>query len=195
MTMRLHTAEIDRYGPLAGCRPPCGDLTIVAGPNESGKTLYLEAVLQLLEPDVTDHLEPGPRVEGSPTGRIVLDDGADHHALGNGTALSDVSRVEASHLYNLFVIRDSDLALPDGSAYYTSLVEHLGDVHTSEIAAIRERLVDEGRLTASRLDLADRDYDTKTVRVNAEALADEIEAYLDTAAEEGIDDLARESTA
>ena len=47
--MRLTTAEIDRYGPLTGCRPACADdITIVAGPNESGKTLYLEGVLQLL---------------------------------------------------------------------------------------------------------------------------------------------------
>jgi uncharacterized protein YhaN len=191
--MRFETAEIDRYGPLKGCRPPCDDgITVVAGPNESGKTLYLEALLQLLEPDVAAQMDPGPRVEQSPVGRVVVDDGNDRHALGDGTRLSDVSRIEPGHLYNLFVVRDSDLALPDGSNYYASLVEHLGDIHTTEIEAIRERLVDEGRLTASRLDLANRQYDTKDVRNDAASLAEAIESYLETVEGRGIGDAVRE---
>ena len=190
--MRLTTADVDRYGPLAGCRPPCADaITVVAGPNESGKTLYLEALLQLLEPDVVAQMEPGPRVEAAPTGRVVVEDGTDHHALGNGTTLSDVSRIEPAHLSTLFVVRDSDLALPDGATYYTSLVEHLGDVHTSEIEAVREGLVDEGLLTPVDLNLRDREHGTKTARRRAESLADDIDDYLDTAAERGIDELAR----
>jgi len=112
--MRLTTAEIDRYGPLKGCRPACDDdVTIVAGPNESGKTLYLEGVLQLLEPAVAAHMNPGPRVNQSPTGRVIVEDGSDRHSVGDGTVLSDISRIDPNHLYNLFVIRDSDLALPD----------------------------------------------------------------------------------
>ena len=191
--MRLTTAEIDRYGPLKGCRPACDDdITIVAGPNESGKTLYLEGVLQLLEPDVTSHMDPGPRVNQSPTGRIIVEDGSDRHSVGDGTALSDISRIDPNHLYNLFVIRDSDLALPDGSDYYTSLVEHLGDIHTTEIEAIRDRLVDEGRLTPGNLNLANRSYNTKEVKQEAESLAADIEAYLETAEEQDIPELERQ---
>ena len=190
--MRLTSADVDRYGPLGGCRPPCADaITVVAGPNESGKTLYLEALLQLLEPDVADQMEPGPRVETEPTGRVVVEDGTDHHALGNGTTLSDVSRIEPAHLSTLFVVRDSDLDLPDGATYYRSLVEHLGDIHTTEIEAIREGLVDEGLLTPVDLNLRDREHDTKTVRRRAESLADDVDATLETAAETGIDELAR----
>ncbi|QLD89030.1 hypothetical protein HWV07_08285 [Natronomonas salina] len=191
--MRFETAEIDRYGPLSGCRPPCDDgITVVAGPNESGKTLYLEGVLQLLEPSVVDHMTPGPRVDGAPAGRVVLDDGGQRHTLGDGVGLSDVSRIEPRHLYNLFVVRDSDLVLPDGPDYYTTLVEHLGDIHTTEIEAIREELVDEGRLTATRLNLANREYDTKDARDRAESLAADVESYLETAADRGVDEAVRE---
>ncbi len=191
--MRLTTAEIDRYGPLKGCRPACDDdITIVAGPNESGKTLYLEGVLQLLEPDVASHMDPGPRVNQSPTGRIVVEDGSGRHSVGDGTALSDISRIDPNHLYNLFVIRDSDLALPDGSEYYTSLVEHLGDIHTTEIKAMREGLVDEGRVTPANLNLANRSYNTKEVKQEAESLVADIETYLETAEEENIPELERE---
>ncbi|MFW5950387.1 MAG: AAA family ATPase, partial [archaeon] len=191
--MRLRTAEIDRYGPLKGCRPSCDeDITIVAGPNESGKTLYLEGVLQLLEPDVTSHMDPGPRVKQSPTGRVIVEDGSDRHTVGDGTALSDISQIDPNHLYNLFVIRDSDLALPDGSEYYTSLVEHLGDIHTTEIETIRDGLVEEGRLTPRTLNLANRSYNTKAVKQEAESLAADIDAYLETAAEQDVPELERE---
>jgi exonuclease SbcC len=191
--MRLTNAEIDRYGPLTGCRPACNnDITIVAGPNESGKTLYLEGVLQLLEPDVTAHMDPGPRVNQSPTGRVIVENGSGRQAVGDGTTLSDISRIEPNHLYNLFVIRDSDLALPDGSEYYTSLVEHLGDIHTTEIESIRDGLVDEGRLTPTHLNLANREYDTKDVKQTAESLAADIETYLDTVEEQDIPELERQ---
>lgn len=192
MTVHLSTAAVDRYGPLADCRPAYdAGVSIVAGPNESGKTLYLEAVLQLLDPDVTTHMDPGPRVAGDPTGRVVVEVGGERHALGDGTALSDVSRIGPRHLRTLFVVRDSDLAMPDGTEYYTSLVEHLGDVHTSDIEAIREGLLAEGRLTPTNLNLKDREYDTKTVRAAATSLAEDVEDYLETAAARDVPELER----
>lgn len=191
--MRFETAEIDRYGPLKGCRPACNDgLTIVAGPNESGKTLYLEGILQLLEPGVMDHMGSSPRVQQPPIGRIIVDDGSDRHVLGDGTALSDISRIEPPHLYNLFVIRDNDLALPDGPDYYTSLVEHLGDIHTSEIEEIRKQLAEQGQLTRKRLDLRNRQYNTKEVSNAADSLATDIEAYLESVEERGVQETIRE---
>ena len=193
VTMRLVSADVDRYGPLAACHPPCDEaVTVLAGPNESGKTLYLEGLLQLLEPDVSSEMKPGPRVDESPAGRVVVDDGTDRHVLGTDTHLSDVSRIEPNHLYTLFVIRDSDLVLPDGTSYYTSLVEHLGDIHTSEIAAIREGLVTEGRLTPKNLNLANQEYDTKEVSSAVETLASEIDDYLETAKAHGVESLSRE---
>ena len=193
VTMRLVSADVDRYGPLASCHPPCDEaVTVLAGPNESGKTLYLEGLLQLLEPAVASEMKPGPRVDESPAGRVVVDDGTDRHVMGTDTHLSDVSRIEPNHLYTLFVIRDSDLVLPDGTAYYTSLVEHLGDIHTSEIAAIREELVNEGRLTPKTLNLANQEYDTKDVSSAVETLASEIDDYLDAAEAHGVESLSRE---
>ena len=177
--MRLETAAIDRYGVLAGCDPDCSnDLTVIAGPNESGKTLYLEGVLQLLDVEVREYLDPSPRVSEQPVGRVVIEHGSNRHVLGE-TTLSEISPIEPIHLTNLFVIRDSDLVLPEGPDYYTSLVEHLGDIHTTEIELLREELVEIGRLTATTLNVANRDYSTKTVRQDARKLVQEIETYLD----------------
>ena len=191
--MRLVSTAIDRYGPLAGCNPPCDDtITIIAGPNESGKTLYLESVLQLLEPAVAFEMTPRPRVNEPPAGRVTVDDGTDRHTLGTQTSLSDISPIEPKHLYTLFVIRDSDLALPENTAYYTSLIEHLGDIHTTEIESLREGLVNEGRLTPKTLNLANQEHDTKDVKEAVDDLVIDIEAYLESAKADGVDELSRE---
>ena len=84
--MRLTTAEIDRYGPLYDCRPPCQDgISVISGPNEAGKTLYLEALLQLLDPDVADVMNPKPRVGQTPTGRVVVEHNGDQYECDGNT--------------------------------------------------------------------------------------------------------------
>lgn len=146
--MWLEKADVDRYGPLVDCRPPCEKgLTVVSGPNEAGKTLYLEALLQLLDSDTNGRMDPNPRVNESPQGRVEVKTGGNIHALGNGTDLSDVSPVEPRHLSTVFVVRDNDLELPNGQDYYTSLIEKLGDIHTSEINQIQSEIKRRGRLT------------------------------------------------
>lgn len=178
--MQLEQATIDRYGPLRACDPPCDDgISIIAGPNESGKTLYLEGILQLLDPNVTEHFSPGPRIKTEPAGRVIVDTGTEHITVSNDRPLSSFSPIETRHLATLFVIRDSDLALPHGPDYYTKLVEQLGNIHTSEIGSLRFALVEEGRLTKERLNLADREYDTRSVHQEATVLANEIDRYLD----------------
>lgn len=191
--MRLTTADIDRYGPLQGCRPALDDdITIVAGPNESGKTLYLEGVLQLLDESVEAQMDPGPRVTQSPIGRVAVESASERHTLGDGTGLSDISPIEPNHLHNLFVVRDSDLSLPNRTEYYTSLVEHLGNIHTTEIEAIRKKMRDRGKLTKKNLNLRNRSYDTKEVKRNAESLVGNIEDYLETVDAQEIPELERD---
>lgn len=179
--MRLTIADVDRYGPLTSCHPPCdGGVTVIKGPNESGKTLYLEGLLQLLDPKVRQHMDPGPRVDESPSGRVVLETADGRHTLGNGTSLRDITSIDPIHLHNLFVVRDSDLRLPDGPDYYTKLVDHLGDVHTVEIEGLRSELVDLGRLTPGHLNLSGgaEHGDPKAVRSKAQSLVKDIDAEL-----------------
>lgn len=189
--MRLTTAEIDRYGPIANRRPACGEgVTVCYGPNESGKTLHLEALLRLLEPDVATVLDGIDRVEGAPVGRVVVEHADEHHELGNGTALSDVSRVDADALHNVFVVRNSDLELTGGHDYYASLTDRLGDVHTTELATIQEELKASGRLTPTERLASNPESDyAKDVRDDADALAAEIRSYVDEATDEGLDAL------
>ena len=190
--MHLASAAVDRYGPLSGCQPHFGDgVTVLSGSNEAGKTLYLEAVLRLLDPAVGDQMSPPPRLSEEPTGRVVLERGGDRHDCVGETALRDFTPVEPRHLQSVFVVRDSDLALPDDRGYYTSLVETLGEVHTSEIATIKSALKERGRLTDRRLNVSsDRSHHgAGDVRDDASALAEEIREYTATVEDEGLDDL------
>ncbi|QKY19700.1 hypothetical protein B4589_004635 [Halolamina sp. CBA1230] len=190
--MRLTTAEVDRYGPLYDCRPPCQDgITVLSGSNEAGKTLFLEAVLQLLEPEVSGVMNPGPRVSDSPTGRVVVENGGDQYECDGTTSLSDISPIEPRHLQSVFVVQDNDLALPSDQEYYTSLIEKLGDIHTTEINAIQSELKDRGRLTDTRLNISsDQSYNNAgDVHEKAGTLAEEIRDYTEQIKAEGLDEL------
>lgn len=190
--MRLTTAAVDRYGPLSNCHPPCEDgVTVLSGPNEAGKTLYLEAVLQLLEPGVRDVMSPEPRVSQEPAGRVVVEHGGTRHECGGETSLCDVTAIEPAHLQSVFVVQDNDLELPGEQAYYTSLIEKLGDIHTTEINAIKSELKDCGRLTDRRRNVSsDRSVDNAgDVRDDADALADDVRTYVDQIDAEGLGEL------
>jgi exonuclease SbcC len=190
--MRLMTAEIDRYGPLHDCRPPCEDgVAVLSGPNEAGKTLYLEALLQLLEPEASKIMDPAPRVSEAPTGRIIVENGGDQYECGGDTSLCDISAIEPRHLQSVFVVQDNDLSLPSDQEYYTSLIEKLGDIHTTEINAIQSELKDRGRLTDARLNISsDQSYNhAGGVHDDAEALAEDIREYTGRIEEESLDEL------
>lgn len=190
--MHLETAEIDRYGPLFDSRPSFGDgLTVLSGPNEAGKTLYLEGLVQLLEPQISELMDPAPRVNEPPTGRVVVEHSGDHIECDGETPLSEISQIEPRHLQSVFVVQDNDLALPSDRDYYTSLIERLGDIHTTEIDAIKPALKERGRLTDERLNVSsDQSYDNAgNVRDSAKELAEEIREYTERIEAEALDEL------
>jgi len=76
--MRLRSVRVDRYGPLSGIEHEFdGGLEVCYGPNESGKTLLLDALLRLCSPDAVDVLPDVGRVEEPPVGHAVLETAGD----------------------------------------------------------------------------------------------------------------------
>lgn len=191
--MRLVEAAVDRYGPLAGWDPPLTEgLTVVSGPNEAGKTLYLEALVQLLDPAVAEVLDPPPRTEQAPVGRAVVETAEGRHELDGETGLSDVTNVQPVDIPTVFVVRDADLAMPGDAGYYTGLIEHLGEVHTSAIDAVEDQLRELGRLTETNLNVSAQFDDAKPTREAARDLIGDIEAYRREIETEGLDELHRD---
>ena len=191
--MRIESIQLDRYGPLAGFdHEPTGGLEVLYGPNEAGKTLLLEGVCRLLAPESGALFGATERVERDPVGAIgVRRDGERLCVAGDGGL--DDDHLTARHLRNVFVIRDSDLRLADEHAFYDSVTEQIGDLHTGELDALAEILKERGRLTDQTLSLstaADHD-EAGDVRDEAAALAAEIRTYVADARETGIEETER----
>lgn len=193
--MRISEIQIDRYGPLGGLQEECEDgIKVFHGPNESGKTLLLDALLKLLDPNISSEYQRIQRVEETPSGYVVVETGDGEEKLGDGTTLSNISPIEARHLRNIFTVRDNDLSLDDQHTFYNSLTEQIGDLHTSEIETIQDEFEDRGRLTSERRNVSSAaGYDNaKNVRNTASELADQISQYVAEAKAADLDDTERE---
>lgn len=191
--MRLESVRLDRYGPIAGFdHEPTGGLEVLYGPNEAGKTLLLEGICRLLAPESAALFGASERVERDPVGAIeVRRDGERMTADGDGGLRDD--HLTARHLRNVFVIRDSDLRLADEHAFYDSVTEQIGDLHTGELDALAEILKERGRLTDRTLALstaAEHD-EAGDVRDAAAGLAEDIGTYVEEARDAGIEEAER----
>lgn len=183
--MKLTDIHIDHYGPLPRFTHTCeDDFEVFYGPNESGKTLLLEATLKLLAPDITSAISEVTRIDESPTGYVDVETNNEKQKLGDGTVLGDITDIFPRHLRNIFVVRDSDLQLKDEHAFYDSVTQQIGDLHTNEIGAIQSSLVDTGRLTSvggRKLSSARSQDKAADVREDAAELACDIRDYVNEA--------------
>ncbi|MHB9287662.1 ATP-binding protein [Halobacteriales archaeon Cl-PHB] len=190
--MRLDSIRLDRYGPLSGFEQDTdGGLEVLYGPNEAGKTLVLEGVLELLAPDGADAFDRLDRVDGSPVGEVVVSRNGEDITFDGESSLADAVGISARELRNVFVVRDSDLRLDGEHAFFDSVTDRIGDLHTSELQDLRDELVDHGRLTPSELKVSDATANdgARTVRDDAAALAAEVRDYVETAQQEEYDEL------
>lgn len=191
--MRIIEAHVDRYGPLSRRRiTPEPGLNVVFGPNEAGKTLLLEGTLRLLEPAITKTMPSLLRVDEDPHGYVRAERDEDEVQYDGNHALSEDTELRPEHLANIFVVRESDFSvLGDEHSFYSSVTEHIGDLHTSTLDLIERELISMGRLTAKerKISSAEGKDHAGQIQEQAEALAEEIEAYIEEAEAEGLDEL------
>ena len=133
--------------------------------------------------------EPTP-----PAGYCAVESGGETYQLDGDRALGEFSPERANHFRNVFVVRDGDLRIREHHAFYGSGTERIGDLHTSEIEAVKNRLEELGRVTPGRWDVSsDKQYHSAAdVRDDARALATEVREYIETAENEGLDPLESE---
>jgi len=192
--MRIDAIDLHRYDPLEGIRLDFeDDLTVVAGDNESGKSMLIEAMLQLLDPKLGSGMQPPRRGQRDPTGVVECRIGDDALLCdGESVSLGDAIDLEAQYLDSIFVVRDADLSLtedPDG--YYGSIADMLGNVQLDEIEAIDARLKEVGRLTPTNLKLTSKQDlgAPKTVVADLTGCIGRIDEYLHRAEQDGLQDL------
>ena len=184
--MKITEFSIDKYGPLSGTgiiKP--GTFTLFFGKNENGKTLTIDALIKFLIGKKAKDFK-ADRVEGDPDGylKITLNENTDNKAektlpydgdLPKITKLLS-SQLTASDCRNIFIIRNSDLAISGEAEFYTGMTERLVGLRTSDMKKIKRNLMEIGRLTPAM----DFRNDEKSLRLksrieNAERLISKIE--------------------
>ncbi|MCJ7806205.1 MAG: AAA family ATPase, partial [Clostridia bacterium] len=149
--MFLKEFAIRRYGPLADSgKRLLGSFNLFYGPNEDGKTLTIDALLKMLFGKVAvRYFDAVKRVEEKPEGYLIIETGAPKEVkLPEAGTISDLSGLSIAEFSNIFVIRDSDLAISEESDFYRGITNRLTGIRSDEIRKIKERLCELGRITA-----------------------------------------------
>jgi hypothetical protein len=194
--MRIKELFIKRYGPLQGISYTLDHpFTLLAGNNEEGKTLTIDALVKLLlGRQLRDFGHVIDRVEESPEGYVVIEgeDGKEIKLPEKGD-LTKIAAVTPSECRNIFIIRDSDLSIAGESEFFATVTNRLTGLRTEEILRIKEALREIGRLTPGNSFLDVKEENLKTRLESAAVLIDHIEALSSEMREGRFDELEQEA--
>ncbi len=190
--MKLERIWVRKYGPLRQELAFHDGVTVVEGPNESGKSLLVEALTKYC----VDVAPPGCRIDGPPEGHleVTVGDGTTH-TLGNGTGLPAFledhynQELAPRELFNIFIIRNGDLGFHEDEAFYSGITDRLTGRRVADIQTVRAALLEAGRLTEARREVssANRHDSAGEHLETARSLLEDVEAYIDTVEGEGLD--------
>lgn len=192
--MRIKEIVVNHYGPLRDISlAPAGGLQVVFGPNESGKTLLIDALLKLMLGDGLKDFEHIDRVQGLPAGRVVVHWQGRELILDGNTKLDRETDLSAPHLRNVFVIRNKDLQLNDQASYFHKLNDQLTGVETRRLEQLRMLIQQQAALTnptsEARLSKSDKHNKLAERVETARQLAADIRQYAEAAREQQLDKL------
>jgi exonuclease SbcC len=193
--MRIKELFIRRYGPLRDkTYTLCDRFNLFHGKNEDGKTLTIDALVKLLLGRNIKNFRLIDRVEENPEGYVIVEDdeGREIKLPEKGT-LSTVVDLTPSECRNIFIIRNSDLAIPHEGEFYMDVTDRLLGLRTEEIFKIKEALRDMGRITPGGMFRDVKGEKLKTRIENAEALMEQTADLIEETREEKYEGLEEEA--
>ncbi len=190
--MNIREIVVNHYGPLRDVELKLKQgLQIIFGPNESGKTLLIDAALKMMLGASLKDFEHIDRVPGLPTGRMVMQWQNKELVLDGNTTLSSETDMDPGHLRNIFVVRNKDVQIAREVDYFRRLNDQLTGVETLRLERMRTLVQQAGKLTnpSSNARISNTQGDNKLAgRVDeAKQLADEIKQYSEMAREQQLD--------
>lgn len=193
--MEIREIAINHYGPLRDIRHrPRPGLQVFYGPNESGKTLLLDALLKLLLGKTLKDFKDIDRVPGPPQGWITMAHQGKEHIFDGKLLLMEVTGLSSSDLRNVFVIRNKDLQFSGQADYFRRLNDQLTGMEGRRLSRLKEVVRQRGRMTPSGTQLSkSQDFDRIGEKV-AEALklAAEMRKYGEEARSNRLDELEKQ---
>lgn len=194
--MRLKQVYIRQYGPLQKDLQLTPGLNVIQGPNESGKTLLVDAILKQL----ADGAVPNPVIDAAPAGFVELTHNGEGYTIGEDGSFVDFCEarfnqsIRPAELRNVFVVKAADLAFHESDEFYSHITDKLTGRRVEDINEITDALLDAGRLTPTRKSISsDQVYhDAGTQLKAAQDLKDDATAYLESARDDGAADAEHE---
>lgn len=198
--MKIDEVQITHYGPLKPtAKIKLKDFDLFYGKNEYGKTLLIDSMVKILLGRNSQGFFAIDRVNEFPEGYgFVTDEDGKRWKLPKEGDLEQLFGITATEFRNVFIIRNSDLAIPASEefAFYKNITERLTGLRTPLIRSIKEKLQRIGNLTKpdSTATLSgSQSSDKLKLRVkHAEELAKKIDELLEEAKKKNFDRLEEE---
>lgn len=156
MTFKIKRISIDRYGPLDANLDINPEFQCIFGPNESGKTLLIDAILKMTLPRDLQKLygEELQRVDDQVHGWILLDVNGEEKEIADYTDAEEILPLDLVNLRDLLVIRNSDLHMFNQAECLDRATDLMMGLRTGEIGEIKSALKERGQLTDARMDIS-----------------------------------------
>lgn len=190
--MRLKEINIQRYGPLKPIEWELDKgINPIYGLNQSGKTLIVEALLEIFAGKESSLPESVTRVDELPEGYIVIEESGNEVKVTIHDPLCEKLDIGVQELMNTLVVRNTDLQIQEASSFYRNVTDKITGLWTNSIQTIDAALRDLGRLTRQKLYLSNSEdyHKAKEQKEKAEQLEADIGNYLEKAREEAVSDL------
>ncbi len=148
--MLLKEYSLRRYGPLPDSgKRQLGAFNLFFGPNEDGKTLTIDALLKLiLGKAALRCFQAIKRVEEQPDGYVVLQlKDRQEVKLPEAGSLPELLGISAAEFTNIFIIRDSNLAIANEDQFYRGVTNRLTGMRSGEVNRVIDELQELGKIT------------------------------------------------
>jgi len=151
--MRINRIKVDRHGPLENLDLKLNSgINVIYGSNESGKSLTMDFLLKKLSKKRMAKYKRMDRVQEEPEGFIVFYDNEERKLEHNQCLTDFLPSVKDEDICSIFVMKDSDLNIPDNK-YYTSITDRLTGLRTEDIDKISKEILEFGFLTQTSREL------------------------------------------
>lgn len=178
--MKIKRIYIEKYGPLENLDLELrSGINVIFGSNESGKSLTMDFLLKKLAKKRLAKDKRLKRVQEDPEGFIVFHNEEEIKLERNQYLTDFLPSVKDEDICKIFVMRDSDLNLPDDK-YYENITDRLTGLRTDDIGKLSKGLLNHGCLTPKLREIAKKtDYgNLKEKLKKAKELKDKIVNYI-----------------
>ncbi|SHN62146.1 ATP-binding protein [Fervidobacterium gondwanense] len=191
--MRIKEINIKKYGPIENKVYKLGNFTLFYGPNESGKTMMVDAILRLLigkkkgNSSIYKDIKGIDRVSEDPAGFVLIDKNGEEVTISSGE-FAKTFKIQPDELRGILIIRNSDLTITENeSSVYSQVADKLVSTDINKIKVIRERISDRA-VTTDRGEYKNQEGKKYKDKYNvANLLVEEIEKLTSTLKEKKYD--------